>query len=132
MYISVLTADLNTNPWLAVQWSNNLQALLDNNGYEAGVNREFRRTGTDRFIQTKSIREISTPGSWVTAHVYQVIAVHLMVEVVAVTSRKKKKATPKKKVVRKAAPKKKAAKEKSPSKKAIKKSNKKSNSKKRK
>jgi hypothetical protein len=122
MYISILESDLNTDPWFAVQWNHNLQSLLNNDEYQAGVNREFNRDNdNDVFIQTKSITESGTFGSRATAHVYQVANTHALTEITVAAIKKKKKPA-KKTETKKSASKKAASKKAAPKKAAPKKS----------
>ena len=58
MFITVLPSDLQTNPWVAVQWNKDLQALMSNNSYRADTTRTFAKSEGDRVLpDTKSITE---------------------------------------------------------------------------
>jgi hypothetical protein len=58
MYITVLPSDLTSDPWVAVQWNNDLAALMGNNSYRADVSQTFPRSGGDQLKPgTKSITE---------------------------------------------------------------------------
>jgi hypothetical protein len=53
MNISVLQSDKDSDPWIAVQWNNDLESLLDDSEYTAGVSKSFTRSPDD-IIQKKT------------------------------------------------------------------------------
>ena len=58
MYITVLPSDLTSDPWVAVQWNNDLATLMGNHTYRADVSQTFPRSGADQVQPgNKSITE---------------------------------------------------------------------------
>jgi len=56
-YIAVLNSDLKKTYWKAVQWDDDLESLVANPHYTAGVNQQMPKSDGDVTLQTKYITE---------------------------------------------------------------------------